>query len=557
MNKQNFVVIPIILVCLFVPSLFAQSQEPEGDDQKTIYKTLVSILKSKEALQEEIKSAEQELAAAKTEIQRASAEKALMDLNAQMETINLDFEKISTGVDPAALEEESDKAFDLNEEVQDLLKPLVKELKELTEDPRKEDRLRSEILFLKEKIGVVDRALTQIRDLILKTEDQYLKTPLKELEDQWFVKKQQFANQLTIKEYQLKEATSDKKPFWESAQIFFKSFFKNRGKNLLLSILAFICVFFGFRLIHRAVRKVSHGRQGKARSFTVCLVDVILYFLTFLLAFNAMMGVLFLSGDWVLLSLVIIFLLGVAWAARQGIPRFWEQIKFMLNLGTVKEDERVMYNGIPWRVVSLRFYCILENPELSTGVIKLPLRNLTDLVSRPCCKEEPWFPCRVGEWVILSDGTRGKVTLQTPEMVILQLPGGRSPKTYVTSDFLGLNPINISKGFRIKVTFGVDYEHQAESTKEIPEKMGAFIRNGFESEGYGKEDLSLRAELGSAGASSLDYTIVADFSAKAAPRAGRVERAISRLAVDACNKYGWGIPFTSITLHTASPEKQE
>ena len=54
-----------------------------------------------------------------------------------------------------------------------------------------------------------------------------------------------------------------------------------------------------------------------------------------------------------------------------------------------------------------------------------------------------------------------------------------------------------------------------------------------------------------AGASSLDFEILADFSGKAAQYHNVLARAIQRIAVDACNKYGWVIPFTQLTRHTA------
>ncbi len=54
-----------------------------------------------------------------------------------------------------------------------------------------------------------------------------------------------------------------------------------------------------------------------------------------------------------------------------------------------------------------------------------------------------------------------------------------------------------------------------------------------------------------AGASSLDFEIIADFSGKVAQYYNVLARAIQSIAVDACNKYGWVIPFTQVTLHTA------
>ena len=93
--------------------------------------------------------------------------------------------------------------------------------------------------------------------------------------------------------------------------------------------------------------------------------------LTVIGATSAFVIVLYISGDWVLLILAVIFLLGIAWTAKRGLPVFWEQIKLLLNLSTVRENERVVYNGIPWRVVSLNIYSRLENPALENAKIRL------------------------------------------------------------------------------------------------------------------------------------------------------------------------------------------
>jgi len=70
-------------------------------------------------------------------------------------------------------------------------------------------------------------------------------------------------------------------------------------------------------------------------------------------------------------------------------------------------------------------------------------------------------------------------------------------------------------------------------------------------DGYGRDIMNLVVEFKEAGASSLDFEIIADFSGKVAQYYNVLDRAIQRIAVDACNEYGWVIPFTQLTLHTA------
>lgn len=339
--------------------------------------------------------------------------------------------------------------------------------------------------------------------------------------------------------------------FLHSTQDILKIFFKERGRNLLFSLLAFLCVLLILRLIHRFIYKISPIHRKGDHPFIIRLTDVIYHLLTVAGAAGASVMVLYSSGDWVLLTLVIIFFLGIAWTAKQGFPRYWEQFKLLLNLGTVRENERLIYNGIPWKLVSLNLYSHLENPELNSGRIRVPLRYLIDLNSRPYSPDEPWFPCRVTDWVMLSDETFGKVVSQTPDMVQLFL-FGNSRKTYLTEEFLRLNPTNLSTGFCVWVTFGIDYSHQSLCTQEIPDRLKEILSEKLsDAVNYGQHLLNLNVEFKEAGASSLDLEIFADFSGQAAQYRNSIHRFLQKSCVEACNEYGWIIPFTQITLHTA------
>lgn len=81
------------------------------------------------------------------------------------------------------------------------------------------------------------------------------------------------------------------------------------------------------------------------------------------------------------------------------------------------------------------------------------MRDLMLLHSRPNGERELWFPTDENDWVILSDGTYGKVVQQTPDYVHLVKLGG-SRKIIPTADFLSLHPENISRNFRLTVVFG-------------------------------------------------------------------------------------------------------
>lgn len=139
---------------------------------------------------------------------------------------------------------------------------------------------------------------------------------------------------------------------------------------------------------------------------------------------------------------------------------------------------------------------------------------------------------------------------QTPESVQLLLYGG-SVKTYSTGDFLSQNPTNISSGFSLKSTFGIDYKHQAQCTQKIPEQLKQMLQRELVKAGYGDNLNAVNAEFSQASASSLDIDIIAVFSGNAAKDYVALTRALQRIAVDACNRYGWEIPFAQVTVHPA------
>jgi hypothetical protein len=147
---------------------------------------------------------------------------------------------------------------------------------------------------------------------------------------------------------------------------------------------------------------------------------------------------------------------------------------------------------------------------------------------------------------------------QTPELVQLILLGG-SRKTYPTAKFLQQNPNNLSTNFRIEGSFGIDYQHQTISTQEIPETLKNILKKELKKGGYKDDLINLAVEFKDAGTSSLDLAILADFSGRVAKDHDILSRMLQRIAVDACNKHGWLIPFTQITLHTAdsSPQRKK
>ncbi|MDM8518276.1 hypothetical protein QUF76_18935 [Desulfobacterales bacterium HSG16] len=486
-----------------------------------------------------------------TENEKKSLDYEISELDTKLSETIKNFEQVASGVDLESFTQKSHEEFDWKNEIVKILEPLVQGMNKITARPRKIEKIRNEIVFLENQDQSVKKALANIKIVLSKIEksDKNLKKELSNLENSWKEKESQIGDRITVSRYQLDELLQQGESLFESSQTIFKSFLKNRGQNFVLSLLAFLTVYFFMRLVHRFIYRFSPIHKKGGRTLIIRLFDVSFQILTITGSIGALLIVLYVSGDWLLISIAIIFLVGITWTAKEGLPLFWRQVQLMLNFGTVRENERLVYNGVPWRVRSLSINAILENPAFKPESIRIPLKDVIGLNSRIYHESEPWFPCNVGDWVILRDKTRGMVISQTFEMVQLVLRGG-STQTFLTTDFLKLSPINISNDFRLKVIFGFDYGHQAALGKEIPEKLKDILICGLSDMGFAEDIIQLKVEIECAGPSSIDLVIIADFSGKIAALYNSLKRAIQRLTIDACTANEWDIPFPQITVHT-------
>lgn len=517
--------------------------------------SLQTILKLILQLKKEIIEKRAALKLSISEGERQELEEEIGDLSSQIRSFEINFSEIASGIDMELFEEKLLRTFDWSEELKEIIKPILDDMRGMTASPREIDQLRREAAEIEKQLSASQKARKNLKTLITKVAEPSLLDSLMNLEKQWLIRQQQLETQLTIASEQLRQKLAKRKSFSETFQELFRIFFKSRGRNILLALLAFLGIWITLWKFHERVKR-SRFFQKVGRTFSARLFDLTYHVATILMALFGLLAVLYLMGDWVLLTIVSIILFGIIWSSRHTIFRFWEQAKLLLNLGPVREGERIVYQGLPWQVKSLGFYSNLINKELLGGEIRLPLRHLVDLHSRPWKDQEPWFPCKQGDWVLLADKTHGKVVVQTPEMIELVLLGG-SRKTYRTADFLNQNPVNLCLSFRVQVIFGIDYQHQAIIVEEIPNKLEAILYEKLANEGYGDDIKSIKVEFREAGTSSLDVEILADFSGRIGGKYYIIQRAIQKICVDACNTNGWVIPFNQITLHMASSQNPE
>jgi small-conductance mechanosensitive channel len=460
------------------------------------------------------------------------------------------FRTLATGVEESGYQREAEPSATWQQQVEDIIEPISRGMRQITASPREMSNLREELAIWSDRMQLTENATARLDELLETPGSTPVRAELEAAQRLWVGRKAEADSRVQVLKQQIADKERDMPSTWASVSGFFADFWRSRGLNLLLAIVAASVAFIATRRIYQIVRRVSPLHRNGGNDLAARSADLMVGGLAILLAILMVIMVFYLRGDWLLLTLTILAVFGILWGSKQALPPYLDQIRMILNIGPVRQGERLIYQGLPWQVERLNFYCEFRNPELSGGLLRLPIREVMPLHSRPLGDKEPWFPTRADDWVKLADGTFGKVIQQSPDQVTVLKHGG-SLKSFPTALFLEQTPENLSRGFRVNVKFGIDYRYQAISTIEVPEVFKLEVRHQLENALGSGAVVSVKVELASASSSSLDYAILADFTGDVASRYNVLERLIQKACVDVCNDRGWVIPFTQITVHQA------
>jgi hypothetical protein len=514
---------------------------------KETLETILNFVELQERLREDLNSLQKELKIAKSETEITGLKAQIKVVEEKLQDTKNNIENIAADTDLGLIRSSVQKPFDLQKELMALLEPALKEMKYATNTVRKKSDLREKIDYFKKREPVVKEALKNIATLNKANKNKKIEKALAKMNEDWSKQLVFIQSELKAKQIQLEKIDAEAATFLDQSESFFKNFFQRRGWTLTQAFLAIIGILILSQLIHKLITHYVKGYRAQYRSVQLRIIELMHRLVTLLLVILGPMVVFYIEEDWVLFSLGVLFLIAVAWKLGQAIPRYWSQLELFLNIGPVREGERLLLHEIPWRVKNINMYSVLENPVADLS-LRLDINDLIDLRSRPIAQGEPWFPCKKGDWVILKDGLRGKVIGISLELVQLIQRGG-AVCTYQMDQFLSLSPLNLSKSFRLKETFGIAYTHQTESTKSIVKILKETINKCAIEEGYEASIQSINVEFESAADSSLNLVVIADFKGDVADISNRLRRSIQRWCVDACTENGWEIPFPQLQLH--------
>ena len=545
--SKLLLVFVLALVCVFPDISSAKKPLDQTELTSETLSTLLSFVELEDQLKRDLAALRKDLRKALTDTEKAGIKKQQKKVEEKLKDTIHNIEDIAANTDLSVLRANEPEPFNLQKEIFSLLEPALKEMKHATSDVRQKSELREQIAYYELREPVAKEALESIAQLNSANKNKKIKKVLVKMNKNWGKQLVFIQSELQAKRLQLAKIEAQKISFAEQSENYFRDFFQRRGWTLIQAFLVIIGVLIISQLIHKFITRTIKGYRAEHRSVHLRVADLLHRFFTYLFVIIGPLIVFYLQEDWVLFSLGILLLISIAWTLRSIIPRYWGQLELFLNVGPVREGERLMLNGIPWRVKNINMYSILENPVAGLSQ-RVDINELVDLRSRPVEQSEPWFPCKRGDWIHLSDGIRGKVTGISMEFIQLIQRGG-AVITYTLCDFLALSPKNLSKSFRIKETIGISYAHQTQSTNEIVDILKIALNKRAIEEGYKEDFHNINVEFELAADSSLNLVVIADFKGSVADIYMRLRRSIQRWCVDACTENGWDIPFPQLSIH--------
>ena len=559
----------VLLIGILGMSHFAQSQEIETRSNKSRLNEkhldnftndkLASILTTspRERL-EELQSVINEKAerlkdlkhSVKVQGSDSELERLIQDTTKDLEISQKSFEEIVIGTVSADLFEEEMEPATWQEELTLVVKPLLSNLRGLTEKPRQKEKLK---LTIEEQDSIISSTKTALTAINFAKEEKHsadVNQELKRIKTKWQSLADEAQRKKELASLSLAKLDEQDEGLFQKFKASMKEFARERGLTLLIAFVVSLLIILFFRMLAQFMekRRKQYARGENRTTYRVLMYAQRLMMVVVIL--TAILVVFFIRGDALLLALMLIFIFATVMSFKNFLPQFIQESRLLLNIGSVREQELINYNGVPWRVASINVFSLLVNPEIR-GLIRLPLSELKNLHSRKV-KDEKWFPSAINDWVLDDDNNLYEVINQTPDAVELQSSQGTN-KLVPTAEYYAAGFVNLTQSNKMRITgtFGVDYSLQAIALDVVPEKLRQGAQAYLESAELGTDDINCRVDFKSANSSSLDYLVIVLIGSSASRHYYRIERAIQQACVKVCNEEGWVIPFPQLTISKA------
>ena len=260
---------------LLVQNLCAQPAPPPSTNAPTIVDSSTQSTDSPlsqeaqlQALLKTIQDAETQQADLNQQLKRATASAETQQLNEQIKEVTnqiknlqISFEEIATGgTSSTDLQQKVDTHFNWQQEIEDIIRPLLDALKQITERPRMIEHLRSERAERENRLNTIDTAIAHIKQTLATAKNASVKKALQTTLDQWHDYREETQSRLQRIQIQFERLIKPNESMSQRLTLTFQEFASGRGLNLALSISGFLLTYLILSGLGRLISKI--GRHG-------------------------------------------------------------------------------------------------------------------------------------------------------------------------------------------------------------------------------------------------------------------------------------------------------
>ena len=206
-SSRSLAIATLLIACVFsqAHAETAASEDQESSTEAKLQTTianLASIQKTIEQKQNQLRELKDTLTKTKDTSEKQGFEQKTVRLKNDITDLQASFEHITLGgINLSILNDQPEKPINWQEELEQIIRPLLSALKELTAKPRQIDALHREIERLEAQIKVVDKVIDSIRLFIGQILPPTVVKPVNQLLTDWEQRKEDTQRKL--------EATGD------------------------------------------------------------------------------------------------------------------------------------------------------------------------------------------------------------------------------------------------------------------------------------------------------------------------------------------------------------
>jgi chromosome segregation ATPase len=241
-TAKKLAVLSLLITCmLFAGHVHADlpQEQAVAADTKLLntVDSLAIIQKSIEAKQEQVRELREKLKKPEDPSEKQEIEQKIARTKLDITSLQVSFEHLALGgINRSILNEQPDQQINWQEELEQISRPLLSTLKELTAKPRQVDSLNRDIERLQDQIRVIDKALESINSLNNQALPPIAANPVKQLLIDWQQRKEDTQRKLEISQLKLDSLLTESETWQTSTGELITTFFQGRGLTLFLAI---------------------------------------------------------------------------------------------------------------------------------------------------------------------------------------------------------------------------------------------------------------------------------------------------------------------------------